>query len=418
MGDLDPVRSLFRHAADTPNAPAVITPGESVDYAALAGRVEAMMRRWRRLGAGAGTVVSLDLSSDVEGISTLLGLHALDAVVRPVAEPAEPAVSDTAERAMVHVATSGSSGSTRLVRLSAQNVAAAIRSSQERLGNSADDSWLLCLPLHHVAGLSVVWRTMAAGGAVVALPRFEAGLAASALSERAIVASFVPTMLRRVLEKGHRFDSVRWVLVGGAATGSGLIGRGADAGLQVLASYGMSETASQVATVAPGEVRASIGTVGRPLAGMAVELADDGEILVDGHAVFVGYVGEEDRSGPHHTGDLGSIDGEGKLIVHGRRDDAITSGGETVHPATVEAALEEHPAVEAAVVFGVADDDWGERVVAVVQATEIGGPQLSEWLRGRVARHETPKAIQVVDDLPRLSSGKVDRSAVHEARAM
>jgi O-succinylbenzoic acid--CoA ligase len=192
-----------------------------------------------------------------------------------------------------------------------------------------------------------------------------------------------------------------------------MIERALDSGLPVLQTYGMTESCSQVATVEPGAARTALGTAGRPLDGFIVTIVD-GEIMIDGPSVSPGYLGEPPRSGPHRTGDLGRFDDDGRLIVVGRRNDMIITGGENVHPSAVEAAIEELAAVRGAVVFGIDDDEWGQAVVAVIEADPGVERSVPEALTGRLARHEIPKRCIAVEHLPLLPNGKVDRRSVIE----
>lgn len=405
---LDPASLVHVVAETDPLRLAVTTPTERCSYGELAARVDAAAARWRASGAAAGSLVRLVVPATVEGIARLLGVHACGAVPFPVA--GDESIEETDLDAMVAVATSGTGGAPRVVALTVENVAASVTASQARLDTGIDDRWLLCLPLHHVGGLSILWRSFAAGGSVVALDGFDTAAAAAALREEATVASLVPTMAHRLLATGGRFDRVRFALLGGAPSSGRLVETALEAGLPLLQTYGMTETASQVATVAPGHIVDSLGTVGMPLDGIEIGFAG-GEIVVDGPQVFAGYVGSPPRRGPHSTGDLGRLDEAGRLEVLGRSDDVVISGGEKIHPGRVEAALESHPAVTASVVFGVADPEWGQRLEAIVEG-DAPPATLRTWLSHRLPRHEVPKHIVIVDELPRLSSGKPDREAI------
>ncbi len=335
-----------------------------------------------------------------------------------------PDASDPLDRHHTWVPTSGSSGAPRAVVLTAGNVAAAVHASQLRLGNGPDDRWLLVLPLFHVGGLSVLWRSVAAGGAVTIHRRFETGAIAAALAAGSVtIASLVPTMLYRLIEAGVvPSPSLRMVLVGGAAAAPGLVRGALDAGYPVLTSYGATEACSQIATVAPGRQLTSIGTVGTPLEAMKVEIAaadgspvgpgEIGEILVSGPAVSPGYAGEPPRSGPHHTGDLGRWEGDA-LVVVGRADDVIISGGENIVPQTVEAILTDHPDVELCVVHGEPDSEWGAVVAAVVQPPHGVVPSpgdLDDFARRRLPPAQRPRRWRFVAELPLLANGKLDRA--------
>jgi O-succinylbenzoic acid--CoA ligase len=308
--------------------------------------------------------------------------------------------------------TSGSRGAPRGVRLTHGNVAAAVTASSRRIGNAARDRWLLTLPLFHVGGLSILWRAAAAGGAVVVHDRFDPHRAAAAMRDGSVtIASLVPTMLYRILEVDPGpYSGMRAVLLGGAAADRALVARGLDAGLPILQTYGTTETCSQVATVAPGEAREALGTAGRPLDGLVVTIVE-GEIVVDGPAVSPGYLGEPDRCRGHHTGDRGHLDAAGRLVVSGRGDEMIVTGGENVSPDRVAAVLNREGRGRIEVV-GATDAEWGQVVVAVVAGPSELMPELERLARAGLARHEVPKRWVFVEALPLLANGKVDRLAV------
>ncbi|MFB6070895.1 MAG: class I adenylate-forming enzyme family protein [Halanaeroarchaeum sp.] len=321
--------------------------------------------------------------------------------------------------------TSGTTGSPTAVRLTAANVLASATASAFRLGVLPSDRWLLCLPMYHMGGLSVPIRTTVYGTTTVLQEDFDAAGVLTAIEERdATGVSLVPTMLRRLLDAGMGRSSLRFALVGGGPADPDLITAARDANVPVYPTYGMTETASQVATATPAEVEDAPDTVGRPLAGVAVVVRDE-----SGDPVPAGTVGEITVAGPtvspdvresgpsdggwFATGDLGYRDGAGRLFVVGRADDQIVTGGENVAPATVRRAIEGHPAVEAAAVVGLPDPEWGERVAAlVVRSGSVDADELDAYLRDRLADYQRPKTIGFATDLPRTASGTVDRDAV------
>jgi len=205
------------------------------------------------------------------------------------------------------------------------------------------------------------------------------------------VVSLVPTQLRRLLDADLRPGAnLRVMLLGGAAATPDLLEAAREAGWPVAATYGLTQACSQVTVD------------GRALPGLAVTLAADGEILVEGPTVAGG--------GVLRTGDLGRFDATGRLHVVGRKADTIVTGGENVAPAEVEAALLAHPAVADAGVFGRPDPEWGEAVTARVVLREPAEPdELRAWVGQRLARFKVPKAVDVAETLPRTSSGKLLR---------
>ena len=398
-------------AAATPDAPAVTTADATISYGELDRRVAEAASGLTARRVGPGSLVDVPAEPGADVVALLAAVPRVGATIHasghdhPIPDAVPP---DT----YAIVATSGSAGRARSVILSHGNVIAAVGSSQARLGNDASDRWLLCLPLTHVAGLFVAWRSFAAGGSMVVHRSFDAARVAATLKHGdATFASLVPTMLHRILSADSGpYQGVRAVLLGGAPARADLVERALDAGLPILQTYGMTETGSQIATVEPGEARSALGTAGRPLDGMVVT-TDEGEILVDGPAVSPGYLGEPRRTGPFRTGDLGHFDTAGRLVVVGRKGGVIITGGENVHPAKVEAALESHPAVDVAVVFGVEEEEWGEVVAAVISAPVAAVASVAAHAERRLARHEMPKRWVAVDAMPLLANGKPDRAA-------
>lgn len=412
------------HAANTPEAPAVVFGDEVITYGDLDRRADAGAAALRRAGSGPGAHVAFPAEPHPDTIVSMVAVPRAGATMMPSGPRPLPATPARSTHPYIVVATSGGRGAPRGVVLTRGNVAAAVEASQNRLGNSAGDRWLLCLPLSHVGGISVVWRSLAIGGCVVLHAGFDAGAVADDLrSGTANMVSLVPTMLRRILQAERApFDGISAVLLGGAPAGRELVDQALGAGLPILQTYGMTETCSQVATVAPGEARAALGTVGRPLDGFAVTVRGDdglpaeqgtvGEIVVDGAAVSPGYLGEKPRHGPHRTGDLGSLDPAGRLAVVGRLDDVIITGGENVYPDAVAAAVAALPGVRQCEVFGVPDEEWGEIVVAAVEVDDVSRRELGE-AAGEVLRdYEVPKRWLTVPRMPLLDNGKADRDAL------
>jgi o-succinylbenzoate---CoA ligase len=401
------------HADSKPDAPAVVSGGVTLPYGELDRLANSYAQRLVAEGIGVGDLVPIDATSSPQTVVALVGIHRSGAVAVPQGpggiEWRAPAPPDS----YAVVPTSGSFGAPRGVVLTGSNIAASADASRRRLGNDASDRWLLPLPLYHVGGLSIVWRSLTAGGSITMLRPFDAAEVSRALRDDATtMASLVPTMLHRILAHDPGpYRGLKAILLGGAPASVELVTRALDAGLPVLQTYGMTEAASQVATVEPGTAAEALGTVGPPLDGFSVSISERGEVLVDGPAVSPGYLGEPPRIGPLRTGDLGRIDGHGRLVVSGRRDGMIVTGGENVQPASVEAAIDAVPGVGASVVLGVPDDEWGEMVVAVVETAPAALSGIESAVRGRVARHEAPKRWIAVDALPLLPNGKPDRSA-------
>jgi o-succinylbenzoate---CoA ligase len=206
------------------------------------------------------------------------------------------------------------------------------------------------------------------------------------------LASVVSTMLRRAIAAG-RLGGSR-VLVGGGPASVDLLLRAHDAGMLPLQTYGMTEAGSQVCTVAPERFEEELGTAGQPIHGAEVRVEPDGRIAVRGAMVVSCFT---DADGWFVTNDLGTLDADGRLVVRGRADAVIVTGGENVHPERVRAVLEGHPGVVATRVFGESDDEWGTRVVAEVVAEGVSADGLRSWAVPRLTPAEVPKEIRIVE---------------------
>jgi o-succinylbenzoate---CoA ligase len=314
-------------------------------------------------------------------------------------------IQGVAEGTAVVIGTSGSTGVPKGVELSAAALRHSARASLDRVGARPGERWLCCLPVTHVAGLQVLVRSLAGGTEPVLAERAdEHTVAASGCAH----VSLVPTQLQRLLASVDRstpapglagFSSV---LLGGAAAPAGLLASARAAGVPVVTTYGMTETCG--------------GCVydGVPLDGVRAEVRDDGRIWLRGLVLFSGYRGGPGApaDGWFRTGDLGRLDDAGRLIVRGRADDVINTGGEKVVPGEVAAVLQACPGVRDAAVIGQPDPEWGERVVAVVVPADPDDPPELELLRLRVRerlpRYAAPSKVVMVDAVPMLPSGKHD----------
>ena len=311
-----------------------------------------------------------------------------------------------AEGTAVIVGTSGSTGAPKGVELSAAALRHSARASLDRVGARPGERWLCCLPVTHVAGLQVLVRSLVSGTEPVLAERADAQTVASSGCAHV---SLVPTQLQRLLEAdidgSTPLAGFSSVLLGGSAAPAGLLAAARAAGVPVVTTYGMTETCG--------------GCVydGVPLDGVRVEVRDDdeaqGRIWIGGPVLFSGYLGQPAlRGGWFRTGDLGRLDGSGRLTVRGRADDVINTGGHKVVPGEVAAALRDCPGVRDVAVLGQPDPEWGERVVAVVVPADPADPPALELLRlhvrKRLPRYAAPSTVVMVDACPMLPSGKHD----------
>jgi len=335
-----------------------------------------------------------------------------------------------AEGTAVVIGTSGSTGTPKGVELSAAALLHSARASLARIGARPGERWLCCLPVTHVAGIQVLVRSLAGGTEPVLADRADPQtVAASGCAH----VSLVPTQLRRLLASESRqgdiatYDGISAlsgfssVLLGGAAAPGGLLEAARAARVPVVTTYGMTETCG--------------GCVydGIPLDGVRVEVGgEDGRIRIGGPVLFSGYRGPGGYGGAGSrpvrggsrggvppddvswfvTGDLGRLDAAGRLVVRGRADDVINTGGHKVIPGEVAAALADCPGVREVAVVGLPDPEWGERVIAVVVPSDPADPPALELLRlhvrERLPRYAAPSRVVMVGAVPMLPSGKHD----------
>lgn len=330
-------------------------------------------------------------------------------------------------RAALVVATSGSTGTPKGAMLSAAALGASAAATDRVLGGPG--RWLLALPGHHIAGLQVILRSLRAGYTPAVMDvtgGFDpAALPAAVEACRAGAAraytSLIPGQLAKVLDEGPpeavaALAALDAILLGGAAAAPELLGRAADAGIRVVRTYGMSETSG--------------GCVydGLPLDGVEVRIEGDddndnndditGRVWLAGPQLALGYRNAPDhpafaRQGWFRTDDAGQISADGRLQILGRLDEAISVGGLTLLPQTVEAALRRHPAVVDVVVVGIPDTRLGARPVAAVTLRSAAtADELRAHVTSVLGSRSAPAAVAVLDGLPTLPGGKVDRRSV------
>ncbi|MDT8305348.1 MAG: o-succinylbenzoate--CoA ligase [Anaerolineae bacterium] len=398
-----------------------LTPGE------LAWQVEAASVRLLLYGE--------EIEAAAAEVASITGVARRAAAGLPACAPVPPPIPLALDDVQAIVFTSGTSGRPKGAMLTYGNHFWSATASAYHLGVLPDDRWLSVLPLYHVGGLAVLFRSCLYGTAAVLQKGFDLGAVSRSLDEEQItIVSLVPTMLYRLLPVRVSWPArLRLVLLGGAAPGQALLEQATAAGVPVATTYGLTEASSQVATMLPDGVRRKPGSVGRPLLFSEVRIVDEGgeplapgqygEVVVRGPAVMAGYYGEPEatahtlREGWLHTGDIGYLDDDGDLWLVQRRSDVIVSGGENVYPAEVEAVLHQHPAVAAAAVVGLPDAEWGERVGALVvpaAGVRLEAEPLLRFLRERLAGYKLPRTIRFVAALPQTASGKIARAAVRE----
>jgi o-succinylbenzoate---CoA ligase len=312
--------------------------------------------------------------------------------------------------------TSGTTGVPKGALLTAAALRASATATHDRLGGPG--RWLLALPSYHIAGVQVLVRSLLADTVPVELDvsnGFDINELPSAVKELGSgrrYTALVATQLAKALTDPAATAALAdldAVLIGGGPAPRPLLDAAASAGITVVRTYGMSETAG--------------GCVydGIPLDGVRLRIAADGRIVIGGPTLANGYRNPPDpdpfaEPGWFRTDDIGAVDDSGVLSVLGRADEAISTGGLTVLPQPVESALRAHPAVADCAVFGLADERLGQRVAAAIVVADGHGAPSLEALRAHVMdildRTAAPRELHIVDALPLRGIGKVDRQAL------
>lgn len=334
--------------------------------------------------------------------------------------------------------TSGSSGSPKLVPLKRRQILFASEASALNFKPDQNRYWLLCLPLNHIGGISIILRSILYGSAIFRMDQFDEHQIRVFLSENRLfqVASLVPTMLMRLMEDPffQLHLDFKAVLLGGGPITQSLIDKALERGIGIVTSYGMTETCAQIAANPLLQPRGmytpkkSVGTIFKPNevqirdeeTGLAMPPNENGDIWLRGPQIIDEYDSESltsrsfDSNGWFKTGDVGHINRYGQLFLKNRRSDRIVTGGENVDPAEVEKALEQIDGIEEAGVTGVADSEWGQKVVALIVLKSQGYTptknEIKTFLKKNLSGYKIPKEIQFVQQIPKSPLGKIQRT--------
>ncbi|NTV03245.1 MAG: o-succinylbenzoate--CoA ligase [Chlorobiaceae bacterium] len=336
-----------------------------------------------------------------------------------VASTGFPAAADT-ERPVSVIHTSASSGKPKPALHSYSNHWHSATGSAMNLPFGPGDCWLISLPLYHVGGYSMMFKSLLGGGSI-AVPAKDTSLADSLSRFPVTHLSLVPTQLYRMLRTpggSELLKRLKAVLLGGSAVSAPLLEEAVKEKVPVYVSYGSTEMSTQVST-SPRPVTAPRNDSGAILPYREAMIAPDGEILVKGPCLFIGYLDEgrlntaRDIDGWFHTGDMGVIS-EGRLLtVMGRKDSMFVSGGENIHPEEIEKALTAVAGIEEAVVVPAPDMEYGMRPMAWIRISEGVGLD-DEIIRASVGavlgRLKTPSSFNRVKEWVTIAgSAKIDR---------
>lgn len=335
--------------------------------------------------------------------------------------------------------TSGTTGTPKVVPLKRRQMLYATKESAHNIRTNRNRFWLLSLPLNHIGGVSVIFRSLLYGSGIYRTDQFDISKTTELLSRnhRSEAASLVPTMLSRLIESPDFsvHDDFQAILLGGGPIAPDLIDKCFNRGIPVISSYGMTESCAQIAAnplMTVGDLsrpKESVGKIFRPNSihirderGETVTTSKSGQIWIKGPQVFDGYHREDrsqyfDDNGWFNTGDYGYLNEQDELFIEARRTDLIISGGENISPTEVEDTLKELSNIQDAAVTGISDQEWGQKVVALVRTydnQDMKKENIRQQLKEKMQSFKIPKEIIRVDHIPRTKTGKIKRTKVKE----
>ncbi len=324
--------------------------------------------------------------------------------------------------------TSGTTGRPKGALISYGNIYYSAVSSAIHNGTTSSDLWLHVMPLFHIGGLSILFRSVITGNGIVLLPRFDPEHIQDTWSRYPVsLVSLVPTMLFRLLKSSLNFPaSLRLILLGGAPPSASFVRQARAARLPVVLTYGLTETSSQIATQLLQD-KESDTSAGHPIYpteiailsenGIICEPGTTGEIVVKGPTVFKGYWKQPQKTqeifweGWLRTGDVGHLNDNGSITVIDRQKDLIIRGGENISPVEIERVFTAHPLISDAGVLPINDEEWGQvPVIILVTDPQLTRQQCSEWANAHLSSIKRPVAYYHADSLPRTASGKLRRT--------
>ena len=388
---------------------------------------------------------AMDRVAGVEGVTTIAASAFMALAAAPsVAEAVDLAAPEPDDVAIL-LFTSGTTGQPKTAMLRHRHLASWVISSLDFMGADEHEAALVSVPPYHIAGVSAVLTSTYVGRRIVQLEAFTpADWVRVAGGERITHAMVVPTMLGRVLdlleENGEALPALRHLSYGGGRMPLATIERAMRLlpHVDFVNAYGLTETSSTISILSADDHRAAIGagdvaararlaSVGRPLPGLEVEIRDPdgapvaagvaGEVFVRGDQVSGEYRSHTalTQDGWFPTKDCGWLDEDGYLFVDGRLDDVIVRGGENISPGEIEDVLRAHEDVVDVAVIGLPDEEWGERVAAVVVAGGERRPDaLRDWVKARLRSTKTPEQIFFLDALPYNETGKLLRRTLKQ----
>ncbi|WP_134644391.1 o-succinylbenzoate--CoA ligase [Weissella cibaria] len=369
-------------------------------------------------------------------VGGLANVHQLNfsEILATEAEPIVPIATFDLDKVTSIMYTSGTTGNPKGVMQTFGNHFYSAVGSALNLGLTPNDVWLAAVPIFHISGLSIMMRSLIYGMGVVLYERFDVDrINHELLTGQVTTISVVPVMLKQLLAQlpaGSVYhERFRTMLLGGGPTDLTTLGKAIAAGIEIVQSYGMTETASQVIALDASSATRKLGSAGKPLFPVEVRIqkvndADKvGRIQIKSPTLAVGYLNCPDKyaeafvDGWFDTGDMGWLDDDGFLYVEGREGDMISSGGENVFPDEIESVYGEADAIAQISVVGIPDDRWGAVPVAFVMFKDeqtMDFATLRNFGRERLAHYKVPVRFFATETFPRTASGKIQRHKLRD----
>ena len=348
--------------------------------------------------------------------------ESVEATLRDIAEDIfDWIVNDNDIAAIMN--TSATTGQFKSVPLRWGQIKAHVQASQEVLGRTEQDNWLMVLPLFHVSGLSILMRSLYNGTAMTIMESYDEEQVLQYIHDGRInMMSLVPTILKN-LEPRIIHHQLRVILLGGEFIPRPLVDACVAKQLPIYKTYGMTETFSQSVTMPVLSNLNKLDSVGKPLPRMTVHIVNPdvdgvGEIHLNGPMVMSGYINREPTHGDFNTDDMGYVDEDGFLYILNRRTDLIISGGENIYPKEIEDTVYAMQGVKECAVIPVADTKWGQVPALFVAFDDIDalGANLKmivrDYISSKLAKYKVPKYITIMDALPRNGTGKIMRKSL------
>ena len=333
----------------------------------------------------------------------------------------------------VIIHTSGSSGKPKGVETTNNNLYQSYLSETSKFNYSNNDRFLASLPFYHIGGFAIINRALLSGGTLV-LPKSlkQDDIVESMQKDNPTIISFVPTMLKRLIETDiSPNENLRHLFLGGGPSDGNLIHSALKNNWPIVKVYGSSETTAMVTACSGKELETYPASAGKPLENVELKILDEsnnstdknvvGEIAIKSPTIAKGYLNDKStwnnriNEGFYLTGDYGYLDDESKLFVVARRTDLIVSGGENIDPREIEMMINRHSKVYESFVFPFKDVEWGQVPIAIIvlnKNTDLDKDEILNYLKPKIASFKIPKRILLVDEIPKSELGKVNIEAV------